>query len=109
MSMITTSDIITVNKVIRLGVLTNYKITNVSLFVKHDGTQKRFTATSVTNATETSTGLIVFKNIQLWGDGSYSLYVTAEDNDDLDVSGASLEKLATGYIKKISSESTLNI
>ena len=107
--MITTSDTITVNKMIRLGVLTNYETTNVSLFVKHDGTEKRFTATSVTNATETSTGLIVFQNIQLWGNGSYSLYVTAENNYDLDVSGTSLEKLATGYIKKISNESTLNI
>lgn len=107
--MITTSTSVTVDKVIRAGVVTGYTTDKVSLFMKHDGVQKRFTATSIVNATVGSSGLIRFTNVPLWGDGSYSLYITAEDNTDLDVNGVGLTKLATGYIKKITNVSTLTI
>lgn len=107
--MVTTNDLVTIEKVLRLGNLTDYTVQNISLFIKHDSVQKRFNATSVVNATDTSTGLIRFVDVPLWGDGSYSLYVTSEDTNDLDVSGVKLEKLGTGYIKKITNQSTLAI
>jgi hypothetical protein len=107
--MITTSSTITVRKTIRLGVVTNYTTDNVSLFIKHDGIQKRFNATDVVNATETSIGVITFSDIPLTGDGSYSVYVTAEGDIDIDTNGVELEKLATGYIKKITNQSILDI
>ena len=105
--MITTSENVTIEKVIRMGTVTTYTPENVSLFMKHDNIQKRFTATTVVNAGLTSTGLITFSSIQLWGDGGYSFYITAENNVDLDVDGVGLERLATGYIKKITNESTI--
>lgn len=105
--MITTSETVTIQKVIRSGVVTNYTEDKTSLFMMHDNIQKRFTASSVVNATTTSSGLITFTSVPLWGDGSYSLYITAENNSDLDVSGVNLNKLATGYIKKITNVGTL--
>lgn len=105
--MITTSESINVNKVIRSGVVTTYTPDKVSLFIKHDGVQKRFTATSITNASAISSGLIVFTAIPLWGDGSYSFYITAEDDADLDTNGVGLDKLATGYVKKITNTDTV--
>ena len=107
--MITTSENINVNKVIRSGVVTTYTPDRVSLFIKHDGLQKRFTATSVTNASTTASGLIVFAGVPLWGDGSYSFYITAEDGTDLDTNGVGLQKLATGYIKKITNTDTVTV
>lgn len=105
--MITTSGNINVNKVIRAGVATAYTPDKVSLFIKHEGLQKRFTATSITNASTVASGLIVFTNVPLWGDGSYSFYITAENNADLDVNGVGLDKLATGYVKKITNTDTV--
>lgn len=105
--MITTSESINVNKVIRSGVVTTYTPDKVSLFIKHDGVQKRFTATSITNASTISSGLIVFIAVPLWGDGSYSFYITAEDDADLDTNGVGLDKLATGYVKKITNTDTV--
>lgn len=105
--MITISENITITKTLRHGVATNYAVGNVSLFMSHNGEQKRFTATSLINATETSSGLVTFTNIPLWGDGSYSLYITTESDTDLDTNGVGLTKLATGFIKKITNESTL--
>ena len=107
--MITTSESINVNKVIRSGVVTTYTPDRVSLFIKHDGLQKRFTATSVTNASTTASGVIVFRSVPLWGDGSYSFYVTAEDDVDLDINGVGLQKLATGYVKKITNTDTVTV
>ena len=91
--MITTSTTVTIQKVIRLGSITAYSTGSVSLFITHENVQKRFTASSVVNS----------------GDGSYSFYITAEDNGDLDTNSVGLTKLATGYIKKITSSSTLVI
>ena len=105
--MITTSGSVNINKVIRLGAVTSYTAANTSLFITHNNIQKRFTATSVVNATATSTGLINFTAVPLWGDGSYSFYITSEDNNDLDVSGVNLNRLATGYIKKGTNSDTL--
>ena len=105
--MITTSENVTITKMLRYGVVTNYDVENVSLFMSHNGEQKRFTASSVVNATPTSSGLVTFADVPLWGDGSYSLYITAESVSDLDTSGVMLDKLATGYIKKITNVSTL--
>lgn len=105
--MITTSESINVNKVLRLGVVTTYAPENISLFIKHEGIQKRFTATSVLNSTLSANGSVVFDSVPLWGDGSYSMYITAESNTDLDTNGVGLTKLATGYIKKITNETTL--
>lgn len=105
--MITTSTSVTIQKVIRSGVATTYTPDRVSLFMTHDGVQKRFTATEVVNATTTASGLITFTGVPLWGDGSYSLYITAENDADLDVNGVNLEKLATGFIKKITNVDTL--
>lgn len=105
--MITTSENVTIQKVIRAGVVTSYTADNVSLFIKYNGEQKRFNASSVVNATTTASGLIEFASLPLWGDGSYSLYITAEGVSDLDTSGVILDKLATGYIKKITNVSTL--
>lgn len=107
--MITTSDVVEIHKVLRLGPVTDYTAEKISLFIKHNNIQKRFTAASVLNSTENSNGLIKFENIELWGDGSYSLYVTAENNEDLDVNGVEFDKLATGYINKITNKSLLTI
>ena len=107
--MITTSTTVTIQKVIRLGSITTYNTGAVSLFITHENVQKRFTASSVVNSGSTSTGLITFTSVPLWGDGSYSFYITAEDNADLDTNSVGLTKLATGYIKKITSSSTLVI
>ena len=105
--MVTTSESVNINKVIRSGAITSYSPGDVSLFISHNGEQKRFTASTVTNATLTASGLVTFDNVPLWGDGSYSFYITAETNADLDVSGVQLNKLATGYIKKITNVSTI--
>lgn len=107
--MITTSSVITINKVLRLGPVTTYSAATVSLFIKVNGVQKRYDATSVVNSTSTSTGLVTFVDIPLSVDGNYSFYITAENNSDLDVSGVALDKLATGFIKKISNVSILTI
>lgn len=107
--MITTSGSVTVQKVIRAGVVTSYTADKVSLFIKSNGEQKRYNADSVVNATATSSGLIEFTAVPLTSDGSYSLYITAENVSDLDTNGVVLDKLATGYIKKITNVSTLTI
>ena len=108
--MITTSDIVEIKKVLRLGNVTTYSLDNVSLFIKSTGEEKRFNATSVVNATATSQGLITFSDVSLWnGDGNYSLYITAEDSVDIDVNGTKLVKLGTGYIKKITNADSLVI
>ena len=105
--MITTSSTVTITKTLRYGVPTSYTTDNISLFMSHSGEQKRFTANEVINATATSSGLVTFTDVPLWGDGSYSLYITAEDLNDLDVSGVKLAKLATGFIKKITNTNLL--
>ena len=107
--MITTSNTVTITKTLRYGVPTSYTTNNVSLFMSHSGEQRRFNATSVVNATDTSSGLITFSGISLWGDGSYSVYITGENNNDIDVNGIGLTKLGTGYIKKITNVSTLEV
>ena len=107
--MITTSEIVTITKVLRLGPVTTYSLDGVSLFIKNNGDQKRYNATSLVNSREMANGLITFENIPLVNDGSYSFYVTAETNTDMDTNGTNLVKLATGYIKKITSNSILAI
>lgn len=107
--MITTSDQVTIQKVLRLGTNTSYTTANVSLFLKHDGEQKRFNATSVVNSTGTSTGLLTFANVALWGEGSYSLFVTAESSTDLDGNGVVLDRLASGYLRKIVNETEMTL
>lgn len=105
--MITTSSSITVQKVLRAGTVTNYVADKISLFIKSNGIQKRFNATSVVNSTLATNGTVTFSGVTLWGDGSYSLYITAEDVSDIDVNGVAFNKLATGYIKKITNVDTL--
>ena len=105
--MITTSGNVTITKKLRHGVVTSYGTGNVSLFMSHNGEQKRFNANSVVNATLTSSRLVTFTNVPLWRDSSYSLYITAENSSDLDVSGVMLNKLATRFIKKITNVSLL--
>ena len=105
--MITTSASINIHKELRSGKITSYTLDKVSLFMVHDGVQKRFNATSITNATANAEGLIVFNNVPLWGDGSYSFYITAENIADIDASGVDLIKLASGYVKKITSVNTI--
>ena len=107
--MITTSGIINIHKTLRHGVGTNYAANKVSLFITHNNIQKRFNSNEVTNSSQTSSGLVKFNNIELWGDGSYSFYITAENSDDLDASGVNLQRIGTGYIKKITNSDTLNI
>ena len=107
--MITTSTTVNIQKTLRHGVVTNYTPDKISLFMSHDGTQKRFTADEVTNSSKTSSGLVKFNNVPLWGDGSYSLYITAENQADLDISGVNLNKIATGFIKKITNVNTLEL
>ena len=107
--MITTSEIINIHKTLRHGIDTNYTTNKVSLFITHDNIQKRFDATEVTNSTATSSGIVKFTGIPLWGDGSYSFHITAENSDDLDVSGVNLQRIGTGYLKKITNSNTLNI
>lgn len=107
--MITTSENVTITKTLRYGVVTSYNVDNVSLFMAHNGEQKRFNATSVVNGTATSSGLVSFVGVPLWGDGSYSLYITAENTSDLDANGVGLNKLATGFIKKITNVSLLEL
>lgn len=107
--MITTSSTVTVTKVLRLGVITLYNVNNVSLFISHNGVQKRIDASAVVNSTLTSQGLITFSNVPLWEDGNFSLYVTSESSTDLNVSNTSLFKLGSGYIKKITNVATLAI
>ena len=105
--MITTSSIITITKTLRHGVPTSYTINNISLFISHSGEQRRFNATSVVNATATSSGLITFSCIDLWEDGSYSVQITGENSNDIDVKGTGLTKLGTGFIKKITDTNLL--
>lgn len=107
--MITTNGTITIKKVLRLGVVTTYTVDNVSLFIKVNGTQKRYNATSVVNSTTTSTGLVTFENVALAEDGGYSFYITAESDTDLDVGGVSLNRLATGYVKKITNITEITV
>ena len=105
--MITTSTNINIHKELRSGKITSYTLDKVSLFMVHDGIQKRFNATSITNATANAEGLIVFNNVPLWGDGNYSFYITAENVADMDVSGVDLVRLASGYVKKITNIDTI--
>ena len=107
--MITTSGIINIHKTLRHGVETDYTAEKISLFITHNNIQKRFTSNEVTNSTKTSSGLVKFDGIELWRDGSYSFHITAENEEDLDVSGVNLQKIGTGYIKKITNSDTLNI
>ena len=107
--MITTSGIINIHKTLRHGVDTNYAVNKVSLFIIHDNIQKRFTSNEVKNSSKTSSGIVKFNNIELWGDGSYSFHITAENEEDLDISGVNLQRIGTGYIKKITNSDTLNI
>lgn len=107
--MITTSEKVTIKKVLRYGVETMFTIDDVSLFVYHGGEQRRFNATEVVNATKTSSGLVTFTDISLWGDGSYSMYITTENNNDIDVNGVVFDKIATGYLKKITNRSEMEI
>ena len=107
--MITTSNSVNIRKTLRHGVATHYTPDRISLFMSYNGTQKRFTANSVTNATATSSGLVVFAGVPFWGDGSYLLYITAENEADLDISGVNLNKIATGFIKKITNVDTLEL
>ena len=101
--MITTNSIVTVVKKLRPGKVTNYSANKLSLFIKCNSTQKRVQCASVTNATLTSAGELVF-SVDLWQDGSYSFYITSEDNDNLEMNNVALTKLATGYIKKITNQ-----
>lgn len=107
--MITTSETVIINQRIPLGAITTYTTSNVSLFIKSNGVQKRFNPTGVINATVSSTGIIIFGGIPLWGDGSYSLYITAENNSDLDVGGVNLTRLGSGFIKKITNTDVLYV
>ena len=107
--MVTTSGIVNIHKTLRHGIDTNYTANKVSLFITHNNIQKRFDATEVTNSTTTSSGIVKFTGIPLWGDGSYSFHISAENNADLDVSGVNLQRIGTGYIKKITNSDTLNI
>ena len=105
--MITTSSTINIQKILRAGVVTSYTTDKVSVFITNNGTQKRYNATSITQATALAAGVIVFTGIPLEAYGSYSLYITAEGNSDLDASGVSMVKLGSGYIKRIPVENTL--
>ena len=107
--MITTSEIINIHKTLRHGVVTNYATNKVSLFIIHNNIQKRFTSNEVTNSSKTSSGIVKFNNIELWGDGSYSFHITAENEEDLDISGVNLQRIGTGYIKKITNSDTLSM
>ena len=107
--MITTSEIINIHKTLRHGVETNYDANKISLFITHNNIQKRFTSNEVTNSTKTSSGLVKFDGIELWGDGSYSFHITAENEEDLDISGVNLQRIGTGYIKKITNSDTLSM
>ena len=105
--MITTSSMVTINKVLRLGPVTTYTADKVSLFIKVNGVQKRYDAMNVVNSSGTSTGLVSFVNIPLPVDGNYSFYITGDSSDDLDISGTQLSVLATGFVKKITSTNVL--
>lgn len=106
--MITAYTNIVINKVLKKGVVTSYTSDKVSLFIKHEGVQKRYNPTSITNSSVSSDGSIVF-NVSLWGDGSYSMYITAENNSDMDTNGVQLVTLASGYVKKISDNGTMSL
>lgn len=99
--MITTSGSVTIHKTLRIGVSTAYSLARVSLFIYSNGVQKRFNATALTNSTSVLQGVISFNDIPLWGDGNYSFYITVEDVVDLDTNSAALNKIGSGYIKKI--------
>jgi hypothetical protein len=107
--MITTSSSVTIQKTLRSGIVTNYTTDKVSVFITNNGSQKRYNATSITNATTNASGLIVFTGVPLDAYGSYSLYVTAESVSDLDTNGVSMVKLGSGYIKRIPIDNTLVI
>lgn len=107
--MITTRSTINVLKPLKAGVNTSYTVDTVSLFMKHNGEEKRFNASDIVNSTTTTAGYISFATVPLWGDGSYSVYMTADSTTDLDTNGVILTKLATGYIKKITDVDTLSM
>ena len=107
--MITTSSTINIQKILKAGVVTSYTKDKVSVFITNNGSQKRYNATSITNATTDVAGLIVFSGVPLDAYGRYSLYVTAESVSDLDTNGVSMVKLGLGYIKRIPVDNTLVI
>lgn len=107
--MITTSATINIQKVLRAGLVTAYTTDKVSVYITNNGSQKRYNAASITNATTNASGLIVFTGVPLDAYGSYSLYITAESVSDLDTNGVSMVKLGSGYIKRIPVENTLII
>ncbi len=107
--MITTSSSVTIQKTLRSGIATNYTADKVSVFITNNGSQKRYSATNIVNATSNAAGVVVFTGVPLDEYGSYSLYVTAESVSDLDTNGVSMVKLGSGYIKRIPVESTLVI
>ena len=107
--MITTSATINIQKVLRAGLITAYTTDKVSVYITNNGSQKRYNAASITNATTNASELIVFSGVPLDAYGSYSLYITAESVSDLDTNGVSMVKLGSGYIKRIPVENTLII
>lgn len=107
--MITTSEYITIRKTLRKGTVSSYDTSGTSLFLKHNGEQRRFNADVIVNSLINGDGYIRFDLVPLWGDGSYSLSITAENNSDLDTNGVKLVTLATGYIKKITNSNTLEL
>lgn len=107
--MITTSTSINIHKELGSGKVTNYTSDKVSLFLLRDddNTQKKFVVSAIINSTKDSTGSIVFNDIPLWGDGSYSFYITLSDGVQSNGEDLNSNKLATGYFKKISSINTI--
>ena len=107
--MVTTSTSINIHKELKSGKITSYTPDKVSLFLSRDDdkTQKKFIASNIVNSTEDSIGLIIFNNVPLWGDGSYSFYITL--SDDMQTNGGDLNsnELSTRYFKKISSIDTI--
>lgn len=109
MRMVTTSDVITVKKMLGVGKVTTYTVDTVSLFVKSVSGTKRYNPDVVTNSTEMAMGVIEFTAIPLTDYGSYTVKVTVESGDDLDISGVGVNVLATGFIQRVKDSSVLEI
>jgi len=107
--MVTTANSITVRKVLPKGVVTNYTAGSLSLDVLFNGVVTRYTCTTVVNSSLTVDGLLTFSAVNTTNAGGYKLKVVSESNADQDVNGVIVTPLGVGYIRKVTSVTTLDI
>lgn len=111
---ITTSETITVNAVLKAGTATSYsgKENQLHILLRNGDTSKIITeefgnSFTVVDATESSDGLITVDVDIL--DGFNRIVIQYADNIDLDAGSVIIEKIASGFARKIVNETTLTM